>query len=548
MIKQVILPLYTSQNIDNFDLSKVFLLMPLCSNQLLNDLSCKTHLKQQKFMSNCSVEFWENQNQEDGGYKKFDGMASHSDLSNHHWIVDGDQKDGKRYEMDDSISSLKTGSQAWLLLFSRVDYGGSSYLVGPNTTLNSLKNLNGIDLDNNIESFQLFDYAPVNTNTIISNLHDLYPVQNTDDQKKDHKSQFYAQDAEYCVYDPSITESGDIVKFVMDVDHLNTMSSSDKATITFSMNTYGQFVDEISVDYQMTSGAYNVPPWAIKIADLAVDVIADELKVLLDGAELVVSDGALFELLPETNELIDAAAKAITFCIDHLNDVINFLYGLSDDGGTTNFSAIVSHGIARLVLAYNEERFGTSPGFVTFNQSTFQSSIGDTWNSGKNNPYLMFDNGGSSYRSYYPDNTPFYAKAGFLSSVKIDAIRDNHVDDHLVLHVVFGPSGQIFSIQGCIDIHSAPDSDDYNASTDTYQSPSSGVICYDKDGNIVQIKDSNVVLLSGYTSLSEAYAAKMQYALDNVAYVDHSNYSDALKNIVPASVFVLQAIDASVNG
>ncbi|OJJ19286.1 hypothetical protein BKI52_20960 [marine bacterium AO1-C] len=498
-------------------------------------------------MSNCVVEFWENQNQEDGGYRKFENKSNYSDLSSYHWTIDGEQKSGGRYEMDDSISSLKTGSQAWLLIFSRTDYEGSSYLVGPNTTLNSLKDLNGIDMNNNIESFQLFDYAPVNTNTIITNLHDLYPVDNTDDQKSEHKSRFYAQDSEYCVYDPSITQSGDVVKFEMKVDHFNTMGGNDKATITFSMDTYGTFVDQISVDYDMSSGAYNVPPWAIKIADLAVDVIADELKVLLDGAELVVSDGALFELLPETNELIDMAAKAITFCIDHLNDVINFLYGLSDDGGTTNFSAIVSHGIARLILAYNEERFGASPGFVTFSDATFVNEIGDNWHEDKHNPYLMFDNGGSSYRCYYPDNTSFYAKAGLLSSVKIDAIRDIHTDDHLVLHVVFDPNGQIFSIQGCIDIHSAPDSKDYDSSTDTYESPSSGVICYDTNGNIVQIKGGSVYTLAGYGSLTEAYADKMQYALDNVAYVNHDNYSDALKNVVPASVFVLQGIDASVS-
>ena len=117
-----------------------------------------------------------------------------------------------------------------------------------------------------------------------------------------------------------------------------------------------------------------------------------------------------------------------------------------------------------------------------------------------------------------------------------------------MLHVVFDPNGHIFSIQGCIDIHSGPDGKDYDASTDTYESPSSGGICYDTHGNIVQIQGSSVNTLAGYGSLTDAYADKMQYALDNVAYVDHDNYSDALKNVVPVSVFVLQAIDTSVNG
>jgi hypothetical protein len=38
----------------------------------------------------------------------------------------------------------------------------------------------------------------------------------------------------------------------------------------------------------------------------------------------------------------------------------------------------------------------------------------------------------------------------------------------------------------------------------------------------------------------------MQSALDNVQYVDHSDFSAALKNIVNASYEVVKAIDASV--
>ncbi len=106
-------------------------------------------------MSNCYVEFWENKNQESGGYRKLDGPQNYSDLSDVHWKVDGEQEDGWRYEMDDCISSLRTGSQAWVILYTDSDYKGDSVLVGPNTTMN-------LDdgYDNDVASIKVFDQDP----------------------------------------------------------------------------------------------------------------------------------------------------------------------------------------------------------------------------------------------------------------------------------------------------------------------------------------------------------------------------------------------------
>ena len=61
---------------------------------------------------NCYAQFWENKNFGDGGYSQFDGPVNVSDLSNYYW----DGKDHNSFnEMDDCISSLKTGSAGWLL-------------------------------------------------------------------------------------------------------------------------------------------------------------------------------------------------------------------------------------------------------------------------------------------------------------------------------------------------------------------------------------------------------------------------------------------------
>src|SRR5690606_763348 len=138
------------------------------------------------------------------------------------------------------------------------------------------------------------------------------------------------------------------------------------------------------------------------------------------------------------------------------NIVLGAVFKFQGDGGTANFPAIVSHSIARLVLAYYQELYGPDPHqTIGFNESRFLSTLyTDRWQYTKHNPFVEFRQGAYSYRAYYPDNTFFYARGGALSSVKIDAITDNRMDDHLVLQAIFDPHGKLFAVAGCIDIFS----------------------------------------------------------------------------------------------
>lgn len=488
-------------------------------------------------MSNCTVTFWKDKNFEDH-HKTYDGPQIVPDLNQVQWS--GQSHD----DMKDDIGSLKTGSQAWVRLYSKANYSGRTALVGPNTDIN-MENLyddnNEGDMDDTIESFQLYDHKPsVNTTNIINNFKALYPGSNYNRLHNLYNSEFYAQDSQYRVYDPVITGS-DTIAFSINLDHIQ-FDSDDHAVITFSMNLRGDFVDSIKVEYTMAD-ATQIPDWLIKIIDGAIDVADDAAKVLADGAEIVITDGVGVVATVEVNEVIDFTAKLLTFCVDHINTVLNAIFTYQDDGGTMNFSAITSHAIARAVLAYNQELFGKDDGTTLhFSESSFLNGLGKSgWNSSdpKHNPYVNFTHSDYNYRAYYPDNTFFYANGGALSSVKIDAVTSVQKDDHLILQATFDPQGRLFSVVGSIDLFSRKHDDNYTA-------PASGVLTYNENRQMVHIAQDGTVSNVNYNSLEDAYADKMRTALSSTANEFDFSVTDQQEKLVDASLSVLAAIEAAI--
>jgi hypothetical protein len=488
--------------------------------------------------ANCYVDFWEN-NDKKGDHRRFDGPVNIPDMSKYHW----DGKSGTLNETDDSASSLQVGSQGWLTVFSGENYTGKSMSFDPNGSCNDLGNHG---LDNDVASFQLFDKKPVNTATIQSNFLALYPGSTVVNKSSGTCLEWYAADNHYRVYYPTIVQSGNNVNFTINLDHIIGGGSDDHAVLTFVMDTDGTFNGQIKITYDMNSGPYQIPDWVLNIVDDLIQDAADEAMVLLDGAEVVFTAGAGFEMAIPTDIFIEAGAELLTCAVNHINDVVDKVFGFSDDGGSLYFPSIVSHALARMIYAYHQERYGSDGGTeLKWNQNPFLSTLGaSSWNTDHTTMAAMFTNGGSTYRAYYPDNTPGYSKAGFYSTVKMDAVNDNAKDDYLAMMISFDPTGKIYSVSGSIDIWGAPDDDD---DADNYVAPSSGTLAYNDKGQVVQVTKTSSVVLSQYSNVADAYKDKMQSALDNVQYVKHSDFSAALKNIVNASVEVLTAIDNAVS-
>lgn len=490
---------------------------------------------------NCYVDFWENSwdngSAPDGGYHRYNGPVDNPDMSSDYW--DGYNHNFSN-EIDGSASSLRTGSKGWLKAFKGNNYDGDCLIVNPNTTI---EDLDDYSFSNKINSFQLFDALPVDTKKVENNFLALYPGSVEVSKLAGNCIEFYAQDSHYRIYHPTIVQDSSTVNFTLNIDHDRGGGIDDHAVVTFSMDTSGKFLSKISITYDMSSGAYHVPDWAINFITDGIDDLAEEAIVYLDGAEIVFTAGLGTELVIPTDILILAGAEVLTIAVNHINDVIDKLFGLSDDGGTMYYSSIVSHAVARLVYAYYQEIYEADSGtLITFDESKFRAPFNASWVNDKHNPYFNFSNGSGEYRSYFPDNTAGYSKAGMISSVKIDAINDNGKDDHLIMLTTFDPTGKLFSVQGSIDVYGAPDT----GSSDDYVAPSSGTIAYNDQGQVVHITKTDSTVLN-YSNVEDAFEDRMQSALDNCDGLDASKFSDSLKGIVPATMRVLDATKAAIS-
>lgn len=489
-------------------------------------------------MSNCNVTFYKHDEKGDP-YKNYDGPQSEPDLHDVEWP-------GQPHnDMEDDISWIDTGSQAWVRIYSSANYQGRTALIGPNQHVN-MKDVkdenNEDDMNDTIESFQIYDHKPdVNTSHIINNFVALYPGADRDRKDYKYENEWYAQDSEYRVYDPSIQLTNEKIAFTINLDHIQ-LEKDDHAEVTFSMNLQGDFVDQIQVTYDM-AGASQIPDWAIKLIDGAIEAAKYGAIAIADGAEIILTDGIGVVATVETNKLIKYTAKALSFCVDHLNIVLSVVFKFQDDGGTTNFPAIVSHSIARLVLAYYQELYGPDSNKpIGFNEQNFFSTLGtNSWDNSKNNPFVEFKQDSYSYRAYYPDNTFFYARGGALSSVKVDAIEDFEKDDHLILQAVYDPQGNLFSVAGCIDLFTVKNISNYTA-------PASGVLTYNSKGQIIHILSGSedVTVVENHDSLESAFADMMTSALKNTASQYDISLTSQETTLVSAAVKVLNAISAAI--
>jgi len=488
-------------------------------------------------MSNCNVTFWKDTDdkQGTGDYKKYDGAQSVSDLNQVQWT--GETRD----DMKDDTSWVDTGTQAWVKIYSKANYQGRSYLLGPDTHTN-LKNLyvDGNNMNDTLESFQLFDHKPdVNTDDVNKNFVALYPGSNRTRVNNLYCSEFYAQDSQYRIYDPIMVLGSNRIDFTINLDHIQT-EYDDHAKVTFAMDFRGTFLDQIKVTYDMGDAA-QIPDWVIKIIDGAIDVAADAAKVIADGAEIVITDGVGVVATLETDELIQDAADALAFCIDHLNTVLATIFKYQDNGGTMYFSSIVSHSIARLVLAYYQELFGTDNNRrLTFNEKNFLTPLGaSSWINDKSNPYVNFTQSSYSYRSFYPDNTFLYATAGAVSSVCVGANTSNQKDDHLTMQATYDPRGNLFSVVGAMDIF-------LTKNVDGYVAPTSGVITYNKSGQLVSITSGgNATVVSG-SNIVDAYKAQLTASLNSTASQFGLSLTDQQRALIDASVTVLNAMTSAI--
>ncbi|MEZ5537831.1 MAG: hypothetical protein R3F02_19685 [Thiolinea sp.] len=513
--------------------------------------------------------------------------SSCSDLSEVHW-KDKDNGTHGSDNVSEDIGSMRIGNSCYVTAYTDFNFGGTAGFFEYTTeSKGEYRDLDDYHMtcfdgkehnwDNKIKSLSVTSVYPgVNRHTLVENwrkqFNEFYPVNDNPkgggvDSLDNPYLDVHAQDASYKVYYPQISfseysETGDNgvthqkskLCVTVRVNHTNGTTSED-AEITFSLDEYGNYYDDVSISYSHDS--VSVPDWMIELTKGTVEAATDALIAVLDLAEELATEGAATPLLIPEDKAIKLASKALCFGIDHINTVIKRVNKFTEDGGSLYFLNFVTHVLDRTLNACLATIYKSDTGdgdVITLDRDNVINSLNlppdaeRTYSkkTGHKDSNVEYYYEGLQYTLWKPDVTSLYNQGGMMCSCKLDADNSGK-DNHLNLTAMFDPGKNLMSLQGSISYYNPDVMDDYPP-------PNSGVITYriNDDGtrSIVRLNQDGSVTAMSQGSLKSAFLASMNTDLDRfrkeVGESVSNHFSANLMNLPYASEPVIDGFIASV--
>lgn len=374
-----------------------------------------------------------------------------------------------------SISSLKTGPNAWLIIFSKTGAQGDFKKVNPETTYGQLSAVKRTDIagdqqgnwENEIDSFLLYPAEPGFWSTKyqrvyvdFETLYKLYPDPSS--KATDSDVAYVVGDSTYKIDEPEfidqsttqqlsvylIDDTSDLptdgwTKYHVYQQHENTGSFDDKAEYDIYFDNNGRLVSIQRFQWS-SKGAFQVPQTLIKSVDL--------IAWYVGTASSLVSFGV-------GEEVAATFVKIFDFVCNVFNKIANVVYKATDNGGQFYFLPVICHTLNRIcttvatpfnrpVYPENDPRNNYR---MAFSNSGFPTALGNALNgngsakgwtqstSGKTstfNQVVEFTYQNNPYRTWYQESS-VSSQLGLFVSCKIDYEIDGSKDDHIILLMGF---------------------------------------------------------------------------------------------------------------
>lgn len=295
---------------------------------------------------------------------------------------------------------------------------------------------------------------------------------------------FTAQDSEYRIYTPSIRVNDDGSLWIVQVkmDHIRGAEADDHCILNLWFQQDGAYTQPPTADISFSGDHWES---AINFVGDCVDVVLETT----DAVEEVVSAGLGIAFAPETlggsaalAVATDVATLAISTAIDVsfqlTGKLAGYLENLTDNGGRAYFSDVIAHAFTRLQTAFMEAATGKETLRLSYSFSNFKSAISVNHESAKDGKAVEYHTASDDYRSWQQDYTVSYGSQGMMISGKIDRIRNNNPDDHILIMVNCSSDGKVTSAQCSITMQNE----------DTVTVPA---VTYNAEGQLVQVDPKN---------------------------------------------------------
>lgn len=254
-------------------------------------------------------------------------------------------------------------------------------------------------------------------------------------------AKFDSEDSEYRTYQPSAKKGSDgSLQLIVKQDHVRGGATDDHVELTVGYTADGTLAS-IAMNWTAGNDGYQIPDWAITLTS---DVVAVSVDVLVD----VLSEGALIELDPEIAEVASKTVEAVGKAYNFLSKTV---VKWSDNGGRLNFIAVANHNLNKLLYAVRPEDYSAPGTQVVYSSSAFEQAMGHHFND-KDDQAMEYESNDSNYRTWKLDDSPLYGGAGLYLSTKIDHIRGNTQDDHIIVMVAFNAAGAPIQGQAAVQM------------------------------------------------------------------------------------------------
>jgi hypothetical protein len=350
--------------------------------------------------------------------------------------------------------------------------------------------------------------------------------------KNDKALEFSAEGSNYRVYLPTGKIHPDSLDLTIQIDHILGGSPDDHATIKISFDENGQYVVPPTVSYNMSDGT-QIPDWVCSAVDGTLGIGSTIISIvvgLVSSAFLTPVGGAAVGIVTEGVLLI--ISIGVSAGMDLFNYIENRVKDMSDDGGSLYLSEIVTHTWIRTTTAALVAQEGAFEQGIGFDYDEFLSQMNqNTWDDKNGNAIKYHDDDSNHYRTWKPDYSVNYQNIGVFVSCKIDGIRDNHTDDHVLIGCLYDPACNLTSVQVTVRMLNETTLD-------------IGSVMY-QDGSLVNITSSGIsTLSSSYNSISDAVRALIDANLN--AYSNYSNFPNERKNLPTITKNNIDAMSNSV--
>lgn len=345
-----------------------------------------------------------------------------------------------------------------------------------------------------------------------------YAYLDYDTDKDKQAIKFTAQDSEFRVYLPEnikrVNTTGEYT-FDVQIDHIRGgAEQDDHVYLHLTLDSNGSI---IKYEHEVDMGG-NTWSKVIEIAGKITEKVIDDAAGYI--AEAIV--GVLtIEFTPvgeaaaiATTEIIVQAVAKITGVAFSAFASLTDKLETQDDGGREYFPMVVTHTTLRLQTAAMEYAYNhQNEAILGFDYQNFANELGadkttsNTNVKAKDKKALEYDFNGKNTRTWYHDYTTTYGNAGIVVSCKVDEIRDNNPDDHLLIIAGFDSNKNLITARVTMTME--------NEDTQTLSTLAIGA-----DGNVYEISDKDTKTKRSEKSVFDAIENQLKDALKKMKHYD----------------------------